>query len=216
MLFLAFASYLLGAVPFGFLIGKINGIDIRQQGSGNIGATNVFRCVGKAWGITAFLMDFAKGLAASIAIPYAGTLYGLPPCNREHILLLGFLAIVGHNWPIFLKFKGGKGIATTVGVLAGVAPLTIGPGLAAWFVCFVASRYVSFASIAGCIAVGASSWLFYNDASRDTGWLVPAVLTLLAGMGIWRHRSNIQRLLNGTENRFDFSKRKKNTDDDSP
>jgi glycerol-3-phosphate acyltransferase PlsY len=206
----AILSYLLGSVPFGLLIGKLNGVDVRTQGSGNIGATNVFRCVGKAWGVTAFLLDFLKGLSASLLIPLLVNALTDHTCSPTEGLLFGFCAIIGHNWPVFLKFKGGKGIATTGGVLAGVAPLTIGPAFLVWLLVFLTSRYVSLASIAACVSIGVTGFLFYYSKS---GWVIPAVLTLLGIMGIWRHRSNIQRLIKGEENRFDLSKRRKKTHD---
>ena len=209
----ALIAYLAGAIPFGLIIGRINGIDIREKGSGNIGATNVFRCVGKGWGITAFLLDFAKGLTAATLIPLLVSTYTDYPFSPTMRLGIGFAAIAGHNWPIFLKFKGGKGIATSAGVLVGVAPLTLPPALIAWLVFMLASRYVSLASIAACIAVSASGWMLYYNSDEKMGWIIPGVLTLLGGMGVWRHRANIKRLINGSENRFNFSKKKKNSDD---
>lgn len=200
---LYFASYLLGSVPFGLLIGKFRGVDIRTQGSGNIGATNVFRCVGKAWGIGAFCLDFFKGYAATALLPLLIEPLGLD--RSPNIWLMGgLLAIIGHNYPVFLRFKGGKGIATSGGVLAGIAPLVILPAAGAWLLLFVTTRYVSVASITAAAMTAAGGWIFYR-----TSGAIPHALTLLGLMAIWRHRSNMQRLRRGEENRFDFSRQAK-------
>lgn len=197
------ASYLLGSVPFGLLIGKLRGVDIRTQGSGNIGATNVFRCVGKAWGIGAFCLDFFKGYAATALLPLLIEPLGLD--RSPNIWLMGgLLAIIGHNYPVFLRFKGGKGIATSAGVLAGIAPLVILPAAGAWLLLFVTTRYVSVASITAAGMTAAGGWIFYR-----TSGAIPHALTLLGLMAIWRHRSNMQRLRRGEENRFDFSRQAK-------
>ena len=115
----------------------------------------------------------------------------------------GFLAIAGHNWPVYLKFKGGKGVATSAGVLAGLTPLTIGIGFIVWILSFLISRYVSVASMLAGLAVGVAVW----PLERDGGLILPLLITLLAILIVVRHRSNIQRLLAGTESRFEFKKR---------
>jgi glycerol-3-phosphate acyltransferase PlsY len=198
------ASYLLGSVPFGLLIGKLRGVDIRTRGSGNIGATNVFRCVGKAWGIGAFCLDFFKGYAAAALLPLLVEPLGQEVLSPNVRLAGGLLAIVGHNYPVFLRFKGGKGIATSTGVLAGIAPLVILPAAGAWLLLFVTTRYVSVASITAAAMSAAGGWIFYR-----TSGAIPHALTLLGLMAIWRHRSNMQRLKRGEENRFDFSRQAK-------
>ena len=186
------ASYLLGSVPFGLLVARSRGIDIRKVGSGNIGATNVLRSVGKSWGILVFVLDFLKGLLPALL---AG------PISHHAVadagLYCGVAAIAGHNWPVWLGFKGGKGVATSAGVLAGAAPLTILPGVGAWVVVLLASRYVSLASILAALVVAASAWIFYGDHPVLAG-----LLTLLAALVVLRHKSNIRRLLRGEENRF--------------
>jgi glycerol-3-phosphate acyltransferase PlsY len=201
---LCLASYLLGSIPFGLLIGKLHGVDIRTLGSGNIGATNVFRCVGKAWGIGAFCLDFFKGYAATALLPLLIEPLGQETLSSNIRLVGGLLAIIGHNYPIFLRFKGGKGIATSAGVLAGIAPLVILPAAGAWLLVFVTTRYVSVASIAAAGMTAAGGWIFYR-----TNGAIPHALTLLGLMAIWRHRSNMQRLKSGEENRFDFSRQAK-------
>lgn len=192
---LSAAAYLTGAVPFGLLIAKINGVDIRTQGSGNIGATNVFRCVGKPWGIACFLLDALKGFIPSFLFPQL--VAGIP---SEWGLWFGAAAILGHNFPVWLHFKGGKGVATSAGVLLGVAPLAVAVGLLTWAVVFFASGYVSLGSILAAVAVAITGW------AAGYGPVTAVALTLLGALAVWRHRSNLQRLLAGTENKFERKK----------
>jgi len=195
-------AYLLGAVPFGLLIARTRGIDIRRVGSGNVGATNVFRSVSKPLGILTFALDALKGwlpawgsafLVKSMAATGSG---GWTPAPEAVSVTCGILAVAGHNWPVYLRFKGGKGIATSAGALLGFAPLATGVGLLTWIVVFSATRYVSVGSIAACATVPVVGWWRYE------GRLLPVTLTLLGLVGIWRHRANIRRLLDGTEHRF--------------
>jgi acyl phosphate:glycerol-3-phosphate acyltransferase len=186
----AVAAYFLGAVPFGLLVAKSRGINIREHGSGNIGATNVFRVVGKGWGVFTFVLDALKGfLPAFVFVRVAGM-------DPQFGLLFGFLAILGHSFSCFLRFKGGKGVATSAGMLLGVAPAAVGVGFVVWLISLVISRYVSLASILAAVAVGLSVWFFYDRL------VLQVALTVLAALVIWLHRANVKRLLNGTENRF--------------
>jgi len=195
------ASYLLGAVPFGFLLARTRGVDIRKVGSGNIGATNVFRSVGKSWGVLTFICDLLKGFLPVFLFPLLwGKTGGAMTLDAPVALVCGVAAIMGHNWPVYLGFKGGKGVATSAGVLLGLAPASVGIGVLVWLAAFLISRYVSVASIVAAVAVAASGWLFYHG----DGWLRPAALALLAALTIVRHKSNIRRLLAGTEHRFEF------------
>lgn len=197
-------AYLLGAIPCGYLVARARGVDIRKVGSGNIGATNVFRSVSKILGVLTFLCDALKGWIPAALFPVlAARLSGYNGGNALG-LACACLAIIGHNFPVYLGFKGGKGIATSLGALIGIAPLAAGLGALCWIIVFVATRYVSVASMVSAAAVGAASWLLYL---RD-GWLVPVVLSLLCALAIWRHQANIRRLLAGTENRFKFVKEK--------
>lgn len=202
------SAYLVGAIPFGLLLSRLKGVDVRKVGSGNIGATNVFRCVSKPLGILTFILDFVKGFAPAWFFPMIGKLLGGDFQSLENHgdwgLLYGALAIVGHNWPIFLKFKGGKGISTSAGMLLGVAPRAVGVGVLAWIVLLVLTRTVSIASIGAAMAVPASAWWFYGGE----GWVKPAALTLLGVIAIWRHRTNIRRILDGTEHRFSLGRKK--------
>ena len=202
-------AYLLGAVPFGFLIARMRGVDIRTVGSGNIGATNVFRSVSKPLGILTFALDVLKGFCGVWFIPpvlaqwLGGSYYGmvLP-------LYCGVMAVAGHNWTCFLGFRGGKGIATSAGVLIGLSPIGIAIALGIWVITFITTRYVSVASIVAAVALGVAVWPLHL---RGEGVWFAAALTLLALVAIWKHRSNIARLRAGTEARFTFGKRKKET-----
>jgi glycerol-3-phosphate acyltransferase PlsY len=202
------ASYLLGAVPFGLLVARARGVDIRRVGSGNIGATNVFRSVGRSWGVLTFLLDMGKGFAAVRALPWAAALaLGTPPdaAVREGLTLVcACLAVAGHNWPVYLGFRGGKGVATSAGVLLGLAWLACLAGLAVWLVTLLLTRYVSVASMAAAVGIGLAAWPLYG---RTAGPWLPLALTLLAAATVLRHRSNVRRLLDGTEHRFSFGRR---------
>ena len=195
-------AYLLGAIPFGFLVARAKGVDIRAVGSGNIGATNVFRSMGKGWGILVFICDAFKGFISASVLPLlAKTLWAFDG-SVVLPLVCACLAVAGHNWPVYLRFKGGKGVATGVGAMIGLAPMAAGVGMLTWVLVFVATRFVSVASIASIIMVVGAVWFFY----AKTGILLPVVLTALCGLVIGRHKSNIQRLIHGSENRFEFKK----------
>ena len=201
---LAVLAYLLGAIPNGFLIAKAKGIDIRKVGSGNIGATNVYRSVSKKLGLLTFALDAVKGAVPAIWFPKlaAGCGGGTTPSWLP--LLFGGLAIVGHTWPVYLKFKGGKGVATSAGALIAIAPAATGVGVLCWFITLVTTRYMSVASIVAAIVVPAVGWWRY---SRE-GLSLPVALTVLGALIIWRHKGNLVRLRNGTESRFEFKSRK--------
>lgn len=196
----AVLSYLAGAIPFGYLVARARGIDIRKAGSGNIGATNVYRCVGKSWGILTFILDFLKGyLPAAAPLLFKQSGNDIPVVYLQ--LLFGCLAVAGHNWPVYLGFRGGKGMATGAGALLGFAPLIMLIGIVSWVVVFLATRYVSVASMLAAVGSVIAAWL----AGRD-GNAVPIALTLMGAVIIWRHKSNLKRLLAGTEHRFSFKK----------
>ncbi len=197
-------AYLLGSIPFGLLIGRMRGIDIRQVGSCNIGATNVLRSVGKGWGILALLLDALKGYIPAAGFPWLlhelALLADTPAWLK---IACGCAAILGHNFPIYLRFKGGKGVATSAGVLIGIAPQALLIGLGTFAVVFGISRFVSLGSITAAVVVPVAGFFLY----RQEGMLVPAVLVVLGLLVIWRHKANIRRLLNGTENRIVFGKK---------
>jgi glycerol-3-phosphate acyltransferase PlsY len=191
IIFLTIVAYLFGAVPFGLLVARSRGVDIREKGSGNIGATNVFRVIGKGWGIFTLVLDALKGFIPAFFFPMLGNV------DPVYGVLFGFAAILGHTFPIYLKFKGGKGVATSAGVLLGVAPVAVGVGLFFFVITVVISRYVSLASITAAIAVAVTVWV-----EGEKVMIVKVVLTMMSLLIVWLHRTNIKRLLNGTENRF--------------
>jgi glycerol-3-phosphate acyltransferase PlsY len=200
-------GYLLGSIPFGLLVARGCGIDIRRHGSGNIGATNVLRTLGKKWGFLVFALDALKGVAAVLlaerflgmqvaASSEASNALALTPVQLG--IISGLACVLGHNFPVWLKFKGGKGVATTAGVLIGLLPMAALMAFGAWLVVFYSTRYVSVASIVAAIVIPISVWLIEQQVNT-LFWFSVAVAVL----GIWRHRSNIQRLMAGTESRFE-------------
>jgi glycerol-3-phosphate acyltransferase PlsY len=207
----ALGAYLLGSIPFGFLAAKAKGIDIRSVGSGNIGATNAMRVLGKPIGITVLLLDAAKGYGACALIPpliwnwlaphYSGFFqyfHDMPVENQmKFFLVAGISAVLGHNYTCWLKFKGGKGIATTAGVYLALAPLPLLIALAAFVLAVAVTRYVSVGSIAGAIALPAAVWIMFPK-----NIFLGIVTTALGALAIYKHKSNIQRLMIGTENRL--------------
>lgn len=202
--FLIAAAYLLGAVPFGLLVGFARGIDVRTVGSKNIGATNVLRSVGKPWGILTFVLDALKGFVPAFLFPVIGKCCIPDFQPLENLgLWCGTAAILGHNFPVYLGFKGGKGVATSAGALLGIAPLAALVGLGTWVVIFFTTRYVSLGSILAAATTCAAGWWFH----LKNGLVVPIALTVLAILIIWRHRANIQRLIAGTEHRFEKKKK---------
>lgn len=198
-------GYLLGSIPTGYLMGRANGIDIRQHGSKNIGATNVFRTLGKGPGIFVFLCDTMKGV---FAVMLGYKIYALDQKVVHFIspmagILGGIAVILGHNFPVWLKFKGGKGVATSLGMVIGLVPFAAAVSMAVWLLLLFTTRYVSVASIFAALAVPATVAL--SPESPDKRPLL-IFMTLAALLIVVRHRMNIRRLLNGTENRFEKRK----------
>ena len=199
----ALAAYLLGSIPTGYLIARSRGIDIRTVGSGNIGATNVLRILGKPAGIFVLLVDALKGF---VACSFVGVfVYGLlvGPVTKDsslaEILKItgGLFSILGHNYTCFLKFKGGKGIATSSGVALALLPVALGISITLWLVLLALTRYVSVASIAAAFILPFAAW-WPGRSSRT----MIIVATVIGALAIYKHRSNMQRLMNGTENRI--------------
>jgi len=184
-------SYFLGAIPFGLIIGKAwRGIDIRDHGSGNIGATNVFRTLGPGPGTVVFVADVLKGLMPVVAAKQIAPGIGWLP------VAAGMSSILGHTLSVFLKFKGGKGVATSLGVAIGLTPIIAAIAFGLWVAIFAVTRYVSVASMLACIGVPVMMWATDCPLEyRLFGMLVGAYV-------IVKHRSNIVRLIQGKENRF--------------
>jgi glycerol-3-phosphate acyltransferase PlsY len=213
---IAVVSYLCGSVPVGYLIGRMHGVDIRTQGSGNIGATNVTRVIGSRWGKLCFFLDFFKGLApvvlVSILTPGA-VLAFLPDSWFAGAVILpdpwgifpsvaAFAAVAGHIWPCWLGFRGGKGVSTAAGAVFALNPPALLSAGAVWAVVFFASRYVSLASLLA--AASMPLWAILFRAAGLTRSTVPEIVlfALLALLTIVKHTSNIRRLIQGTESRF--------------
>lgn len=185
-------SYLLGSLPTGYLAGKLRGVDIRSVGSGNIGATNVFRSLGKTAGIIVLLIDALKGFCACRFVPVL-----LQSAPSENIrIAAGVAAILGHNYTCWLRFRGGKGIATSAGVLLGWLPWSLAVVLGIWLVVFAISRYVSLASIVAALVLPLAAWWTHGSPR------MVFIATLVGALAVYKHRSNIRRLLDGTEHRF--------------
>lgn len=234
--FLPIAAYILGSIPFGVLIAKSKGIDIREHGSGNVGATNVFRVVGKGFGISCLLLDFVKGFlpvlvatnvfrvagtAPTLAVPAFSTLNSGFPADQHlyaHSLqvITALAAIMGHNYSVFLKGGGGKGIATSAGVLIALMPGVLLGSFLVFATTFYFTRYVSLGSILGALSIPVFTHLadrlrhLNGDESQPTYWdsgswnkPLLAFTIVAAALAVWRHRSNIQRIRAGTEDRLE-------------
>ncbi|HAU58792.1 MAG TPA: acyl-phosphate glycerol 3-phosphate acyltransferase [Opitutae bacterium] len=194
-------GYLLGSIPFGVLVAKKYGVDIYQAGSGNPGATNVLRQIGKTAGYSVFILDFLKGLVATLW-------FLLPIFSFSGDITLGLwglpAAVLGHTLPLFAKFRGGKGVATAMGGLLGVMPVCLLIGLVCWVVIFFSTRYVAVASIGFGASLPVYSLVDYwtgDPDSRQIGTVFLAFLVM--GWIVWRHQENLVRLKAGTENRFE-------------
>ena len=192
IVFVVFA-YLCGSVPWGFIIGKVCGVDVRTVGSKNIGATNVTRCVGKRAGQLCFALDFLKGLVPVLIAQRAGL-------DEKVLLIVVIATVIGHMFPVFLNFKGGKGVSTAAGAIAALAPIALAAALTVWVVVFLVSRYVSLASITAAAVLASVSWV--TVLTGQLSWPKATLMTVVAALAIFRHRENITRLMNGTENRF--------------
>jgi glycerol-3-phosphate acyltransferase PlsY len=199
---LLLGSYLVGSIPFGYLAGRLQGIDIRQAGSCNVGATNVVRVLGKGYGYPVFALDFLKGCAAVKISMLMAT--GRPPeWNSPEIfgILAAMSSVVGHLYPPWLKFKGGKGVATSAGALLALTPVATLIGVGIWIFVFWLTRYVSLASITAAVVLPI---VILVVSSPDQNKRKPLVYSsvCVAAVVVWRHRSNVSRLMRGTEPRF--------------
>jgi len=195
-------AYCIGSLPAGYLAGRMGGIDIRKVGSGNVGATNVTRVLGKRVGYPVFLVDFCKGLVAVLLAQAIARRCGLNSMATDLCAALaGIFSVVGHSYPVWLGFKGGKGVATSLGVIFGISWIAALVMCAVWIVMFKTTRYVSVASIAAAIALPLAMIALYFLGTLQSPVLVYFSLCL-AAIVIFRHRSNLSRLFDGTEPRF--------------
>ena len=194
----AIIAYFVGSIPTGYLMARAKGVDIRTVGSGNIGATNVFRILGKGPGIAVLLIDALKGFLPARFLPIL-LLEGVNPHEPRYqyvALVAGFFAIMGHNYTCWLRFKGGKGIATSAGVLIAWVPMALLITLGSWILVFAVTRYVSLASIIAAVVLPFAVW-----GTREPVHMI-GIASVLSALAIYKHRQNIRRLLDGTENRI--------------
>lgn len=188
-------AYFVGSVPTGYLVGRFYGIDIRKQGSGNMGATNVYRVIGKIPGSVTFLIDFGKGvLPVYLSSKFIPDLDFVSPVVLS--LLVGLSTIFGNIFNPFFKFKGGKGVATGAGVLAALLPREMLVSVAVFAITFSISRIVSLSSLLSVYSLIPSTWVL------ESFWGLRGLVILLALLITFTHRSNISRLITGTEKRF--------------
>jgi len=213
VLFMVLGSYLIGSIPFGLIVGRLKGVDIRKHGSGNLGATNVGRVLGQRWGVLVLLLDAAKGATSSIGaslLLHHGSLslHVLDSTSRDLIWLgTGVCCVLGNTAPVYLRFRGGKGVATTLGVILGIYPYLTLPAavsVAAWTMALSMSRYVSLSSIIAAAVLPLAFLLFAWQRHWPLSRHYPLLcLTIaMAAVIIFRHRANIGRLLAGTENKI--------------
>ena len=187
------ASYLLGAVPTSYLAGRLfRGIDLREHGSRNLGATNLYRVLGWRFAVPVGLLDAAKGLVPVLVFA--------PRVSSSELfaLICGLVAVVGHVFSVFVGFKGGKGVATTAGVMLGLTPAALGVAVMVWAALVYLTGYVSVGSIAAAAIFPLAVYVLEPPDQPAMLWLDIAVAAAI----VWLHRANIQRLLKGTENRF--------------
>ncbi|HSH39342.1 MAG TPA: glycerol-3-phosphate 1-O-acyltransferase PlsY [Chthoniobacterales bacterium] len=195
-------AYLLGSIPNGYIAGRLAGVDVRQHGSGNIGATNVLRTLGKSWGFAVFLADVLKGfLAVRLAIAIVSRTPGALEYTEFYAIVAAAACVAGHSFPVWLRFKGGKGVATSAGSLAGVMPIAAFTIFLVWLAIFKVTRYVSIASIVAASALPVVVAVLVG-MKQTQGTVLFYFSLLMTVLVVWRHRSNISRLLNGTEPRF--------------
>jgi len=196
--FAIFAAYLIGSVPFGYLAGRLCGVDLRKTGSGNIGATNALRVLGKVWGYSVFLCDFLKGAAGVLVAGWLAPQPWVP-------ILAALVVVLGHVYPVWLGFRGGKGIATSAGVLLALIWPAFLVSLTLWLLLFFTTRYVSIASIAASLALPATALVLFLRGQADAFLL--GITMVMAAVTVWRHRANVARLLNGTEPKFEVKRK---------
>jgi glycerol-3-phosphate acyltransferase PlsY len=210
IILLPILGYLAGSIPFGVILARLHGVNLRQVGSGNVGATNVGRALGRRWGVFCFLLDVLKGTGpVLLAGAWLGAMGGTPSLGTQG-LWLGTAAgcVLGHVFPVWLRFRGGKGVATSLGVVLGIWPFFTLAGLAAfgvWIVVTGLSRYVSLGSIVAAVTF-MGFFIALHLGELGELWLMTTVAAVLVVLVIVRHRANIVRLLRGEENRIGRSK----------
>ncbi|PID79062.1 acyl-phosphate glycerol 3-phosphate acyltransferase [bacterium DOLJORAL78_65_58] len=206
ILFLVLA-FLIGSTPFSYILGKrLKGIDLRQHGSGNLGATNVFRTLGPWWGALCLFLDLAKGAVAVLMMTWLVSTWPSTEPTPFHIpadlfrIFAGFLAALGHTFSPFVNFQGGKGVATTAGAFAVLAPYAVLVGLVSFLAVFLTTRIVSLGSIVAA-SILPFAVVFFEFRSGDVSETIIVFVALICGWVIFKHRGNIARLKEGTESK---------------
>lgn len=208
----AFVSYLIGALPFGYLTAKlVAGIDIRQRGSGNIGATNVARTIGLRWGILVLIADALKGLLPVYVLPRLLIGASSEPAFQHVAVVCGVATVIGHMFPVYLKFRGGKGVATSLGVVAVLAPWATLISVGFYLMILLTIRIPSVASMVGSIAFAIARLGLTAEPFSSMEWSRTLFSLLAPVLIIIRHRTNIGRILRGEEPRFRFGKKSDDT-----
>jgi glycerol-3-phosphate acyltransferase PlsY len=196
------AGYLSGSLPFGLWIGRLaRGVDIRTMGSGNLGATNVYRSLGPGLGVLTLLLDIAKGALPVWLLPHASFAAAFPGGPEWCRLAVGLAAVAGHVWTFLAGFRGGKGVAATVGVLLALAPAAFGIFVAVFVLVVAVTRYISLGSTLGALAFAVALGFLAPGGPKSPTFLLGVLLALLVVM---RHRGNFRRLLRGEERRFSW------------
>ncbi|MBQ4480707.1 MAG: glycerol-3-phosphate 1-O-acyltransferase PlsY [Victivallales bacterium] len=201
VIFMLLCGYIAGSIPFGFLIGMLNGIDIRKYGSHNIGATNVTRVLGIAYGRVCFFLDFLKGVLPVLLIGYGYGRHSLIGSAWGGVLV-AIGCVLGHMFPCWLNFKGGKGVATSIGALIVLAFWPVIIALLVWWYVYQTTKIVSLASLATAIATPVAALVLRLLGWSHTHWLTIVLMFIIGAIIFWRHRENIDRLLHGKENSF--------------
>lgn len=197
-LFILVLSYLVGSITTGDVVAYFKKVDLRGQGSGSVGATNVLRTIGSFYAAIVLAGDALKGIIAVLLGSLIGKISGF-----DYAILTGIAAIIGHNWPVYTRFRGGKGIATSLGVIIGLTSKSLLIVLPIWIISFVASGFVSLASILAALSYPISVHFSYDGDYYKLGFSLA-----IAVLAVYRHKSNLQRLFQGKENRILYNKRK--------
>jgi glycerol-3-phosphate acyltransferase PlsY len=208
-------AYLLGSIPFALIIARLNGVtDLRKRGSGNLGATNVWRHVGPKAAIIVLLADIGKGALAVLIAPKLLSLSGVADGSSDLLLVaVGLAAVLGHVWPIYLGFRGGKGVATAVGVMLVLLPIPTFVAIAVFAIVVGVTRYVSLGSIVGAVVLSGVVMIEKYLMAISVGDTYVYMALVLASLVLLTHRHNLVRLARGTENRFSFSSGSSREDD---
>ena len=202
-------AYLVGGIPFGYLIGRFRGVDVRTVGSKNIGATNVFRTVGKKWGLLAFACDVLKGMLPVVVVKiFFHDTFSLFTLHFSLPLLVGVAAVLGHMLTPYIvngegkRFRGGKGVATAFGMMLGLIPGLVGTAFALFALVFACSNYISLGSCSAAAFLAIGIWFPWLGVKGVADLPQCLLVTLIAAFIIWKHRSNLNRLVHGCENKI--------------